>query len=373
MTQTVTRPVPQKSTGIPAGKVAVKLPNLFQGFLKQTPPLNPYYEEVRSESERWLTRFCSLSPQMQMKLQKLDFSYFCAIMAPNAPRKEYRTICDWGNWVFPYDDMFDGGDLGGELKDDPIKSRIVVDSLLEPFLTGEVSKGRMRIVEAHDDVARRIFSTCTRGVRRRFLYRMHLYSKGVLTHLDDHFDGRRPTPEEMIETRRDSAGSGPLYHLVEYGHRLHVPNKVFKDPVIRELENLGMEMVCITNDLVSYQKEEGDGYTGNIVAACRMDGMSAQEAFDYVGRLLEERYRRWEAAEARVPHWEYPTNMHVAKYIEGIKAVVRANLYWSFRTKRYLGRDPEEVRRTGIIYVLKNPPYMVDDRTEKEETVLVRG
>jgi hypothetical protein len=74
---------------------------------------------------------------------------------------------------------------------------------------------------------------------------MHLYSKGVLTHLDDHFDGRRPTPEEMIETRRDSAGSGPLYHLVEYGHRLHVPNKVFKDPVIRELENLGMEMVCM--------------------------------------------------------------------------------------------------------------------------------
>jgi hypothetical protein len=44
-------------------------------------------------------RFCSLSPQMQKKLQKLDFSYFCAIMAPNAPRKEYRTICDWGNWV----------------------------------------------------------------------------------------------------------------------------------------------------------------------------------------------------------------------------------------------------------------------------------
>jgi hypothetical protein len=54
--------------------------------------------------------------------------------------------------------VFDGGDLGGELKDDPVKSRIVVESLLEPFLKGEVSEGRMRIVEAHDDVARRIFS-----------------------------------------------------------------------------------------------------------------------------------------------------------------------------------------------------------------------
>lgn len=61
--------------------------------------------------------------------------------------------------------MFDGGDLGGELKDDPVKSRIVVDSLLEPFLTGEVSKGRMRIVEAHDDVARRIFSVRKANLR----------------------------------------------------------------------------------------------------------------------------------------------------------------------------------------------------------------
>lgn len=87
--------------------------------------------------------------------------------------------------------------------------------------------------------------TCLPGVKRRFLHRMDLYSKGVLTHLDDHFDGRRPTPEEMIETRRDSAGSGPLYHLVEYGHRLNVPEKVFKDPIMRELENLGMEMVCM--------------------------------------------------------------------------------------------------------------------------------
>ena len=71
-----------------------------------------------------------------------------------------------------------------------------------------------------------------------------------------------------------------------------------------------------------------------------MDGMSAQEAFDYVGRLLEERYRRWEAAEARVPRWEHPTDMHVAKYIEGIKAVVRANLYWRYDALPLLQHPP---------------------------------
>lgn len=55
--------------------------------------------------------------------------------------------------------MFDGGELGGELTDDPVKSRRVVESLLEPFLKPEApTQGRMRIVEAHDDVANRVFS-----------------------------------------------------------------------------------------------------------------------------------------------------------------------------------------------------------------------
>lgn len=55
-TCTVTPSMPEIGPEIPIDKVAVKLPNLFQSFLKQAPPLNPHYDDVRLESERWLTR-----------------------------------------------------------------------------------------------------------------------------------------------------------------------------------------------------------------------------------------------------------------------------------------------------------------------------
>lgn len=45
------------------------------------------------------TRFCSFGPKMRKRINKCDFSYFCAIAAPFAPRSKFRTICDWGNWV----------------------------------------------------------------------------------------------------------------------------------------------------------------------------------------------------------------------------------------------------------------------------------
>lgn len=97
--------------------------------------------------------------------------------------------------------------------------------------------------------------------------------------------------------------------------------------------------------MVSYPKEEvrldsalllyftdhifqRDGYTSNVISACRMSGMGAQEAFDYVGGLLAQRYERWESVEPQIPTWGEAVDFHVQRYIEGIKCTVRANLYW---------------------------------------------
>ncbi|QKX53798.1 uncharacterized protein TRUGW13939_00878 [Talaromyces rugulosus] len=336
-------------------EVTVKLPDLFHSFLKDPPVLNPHYEEIGKESEKWLSRFCSLAPAMQKKIKKCDFSYFVAIAAPYAPATKFRIMCDWGNWVFPFDDMFDDGNLRNE----PEKSKHIMASFLQPF-NGDQPRDdeRMRIVEAHDDLAKRMFFACLPGVKRRYIHTMQLYVLGVLAHVCDHGAIENTSFEKMMELRRDSIGAAPLYHLIEYAHDLEIPDEVFEYPVIEELGNLGADIVFITNDIVSYRKEETEGIPDNIVATCRLDGMSAQQAFDTVGTLLEEQFKRWDIAEASVPIWGEPVNSHVKKYIDGIKAVVRANLYWSFRTDRYMGQDPEEVRRTGLITVLEHPPYL---------------
>lgn len=68
---------------------------------------------------------------------------------------------------------------------------------------------------------------------------MNRYNQGVI----GHGDSQNPTLEEMIKLRRDSNGAEPIYHLVEYAHNLQVPDEVMRNPVIKELETLGMDMV----------------------------------------------------------------------------------------------------------------------------------
>ena len=61
-----------------------------------------------------------------------------------------------------------------------------------------------------------------------------------------------------------------------------------------------------------------------------MGGMSAQEAFDAVNSLLEERYDNWNSTIQEMPSWSPKVDAEVEKYVEGIRNVVRANLYWRY-------------------------------------------
>ncbi|KAH7018022.1 terpene synthase metal binding domain-containing protein [Microdochium trichocladiopsis] len=354
----------------------VRLPDLFRSFLKDQPRINKHYEEVRHESEEWLNSLGSFSPKMRARISRCDFSYFCAIAAPTAPRDRFRTLCDWGNWVFPFDDIFDNG----ELRDQPKQAALVLDSLMALML-GHVDDNAeptglraMPIIMAHDSVFRRM-AVSGEGVRTRFARAMQKYSTGVLVQVSDQFSHYTPDLAEIVLTRRESAGVSPLYHLVEYAHGLSVPGEVFASPIIKEMEVLGMDMVSISNDMLSYLKEEREQVPHNMVAVCRMRGLSAQQSFDTVSELLVACYTRWDELESllnqdssREPPSESvtaylcladsATRQQALQYVEGIKNVVKANMYWSFKSQRYFGQNGESVRLSRGIDVLVHPAYL---------------
>ncbi|KAH8762474.1 isoprenoid synthase domain-containing protein [Diaporthe sp. PMI_573] len=335
-------------------RIDVIIPDMFQTFLRIPPTVNPHYEAVKLESEKWLSGFCSYGKMTEYAVHRCDFSYFVSISAPFASPAELRTLCDWGNWVFPYDDMFDNG----HLKDRPDQARQVMYSLMAAMDEKGHVQPKLKIVEAHDTVVKRIGEKAPLGVQTRFAEAMRSYSAGTLRHVEDASSKHMPSLEDIILVRRESAGVKPLYHLVEYAHNLDIPDEVFNDPHIQELEILGMDMVSISNDILSYLKEETEGVPHNMVSLCRMNGMMAQEAFDTVGELLQERYQNWDVVEGQVRSWGEEVDTHVRKYIEAIKCVVKANLYWSFESERYLGRDAAEIRRTRKIRVLASPAFL---------------
>ncbi|KAI0458942.1 isoprenoid synthase domain-containing protein [Xylaria acuta] len=333
--------------GIPGSeRVVVRIPDMFVSFLAEPPRFNPNYSQVKAKSEAWISDFCAFDTRMSSIINKCDFSYFIAIAAPEASLPEYRTLCDWGNWVFPFDDMFDNG----ELRDKPTTAAMVLQSLMNPMSkfqtwpeTYAPGGERLPIVKVHDTVWERI-------ERRRFAKAMADYCAGALIQVEDFSAHKILTPEEMLERRQLSAGVSPLFSLVEYAHTLHIPDYVFEHPAIQEIERLGIDFVLM------WLQEESVPH--NMVAVARMSGLGASEAFDYIGKMLDSRHERWENATRAVPNWGESINQHVDKYIRSVADVVRANLYWSFKSERYLGKDGATVRQTRCVQVLRSPAFL---------------
>ncbi|KAH8594605.1 isoprenoid synthase domain-containing protein [Bisporella sp. PMI_857] len=373
---------------VSTNRVTVTIPNLFVSFLANQPKLNPNYEVVRGESVSWIQRMCDLDEQMTRKISKTDFSFFMAIVAPSADVTSLRTLCDWGNWVFPYDDMFDNENL----KNEPKKAMDTMRSLLSIMHANENEAtidqaGRMSIIKVHDTIWARLkrkspfgrrrptepeldsFAYIFLGVQRRFAETMTSYALGALQHVNDGFDGRVVSPEEMLSTRRQSAGVTPLFALIEYANKLTIPDYIFEHESIKQIEAISTDIVVLQNDVLSYYKEESEGVPYNVLVACRLAGQSAQEAFDTVGALLEKRYQDLDHALAGLPRWGEPIDTDIQRYIQGIQNIAVANVHWSFRSARYFGKMSEAVRQTRKLSVLAAPElsrhYLSTDNRDK--------
>lgn len=76
-----------------------------------------------------VTSACEFSPPQKKAVQECDFAYFAAIMVPFADERKFRAICDWGNWMLPYDDLFDNGTM----RSDYNQAASAMDILMKSF------------------------------------------------------------------------------------------------------------------------------------------------------------------------------------------------------------------------------------------------
>jgi hypothetical protein len=293
-------------------KLIVQLPNLVASFLAETFDVNENYAAVSQVSREWLGEKCGLGARDKRILQKGDFVYSCALNTPDCGPDKFRDFCDWVNWVFPFDDIFDNG----ELKDDPKGAKAVLDNLLDSM--HGTAEPKTKFVAAHQDVWTRFkeVGTCSariverllmlsqkapRGNCRRFIQALTVCATDVLRQVQDCSIEQVQKPEDLIKLRRNSIGVKPLYAFVEYGHNIELPDYVIQHPLIQEIELLGIDWVLIQNDLISYPKDEEEGVNHNLISSRRLNGMRAQEAYDHLGSMLEGIYQRFDESWTSFP------------------------------------------------------------------------
>lgn len=174
---------------------------------------------------------------------------------------------------------------------------------------------------------------------------MRQYSSGTLAQVQRYQRDDILDFDQVLMQRRQSVCVSPLFALVELGHSLNVEDMTFDDALIQRLQTLGIEVTLLHNDLLSYIKEEMEGVPHNTVVACRARGMTLQEALQYVGTEANRRVKELEAV-ADTVHGDLRHTTDALKYVQGIKDVVKANLYWSLESDRFFSKDQKHTMVT---------------------------
>ncbi|KLO13038.1 terpenoid synthase [Schizopora paradoxa] len=314
--------------------------------------IHPEYKRARSESTAWVRSFGALTGRKGSLFHLNNLELLVSLAHPTSGYEELRICCDWNAVFFVYDELSDI--LQGE------DARKLGDSFLKA-LGGEYTDGSA-VSDMTRDLRGRMSGKATLNCQMRFSERCSNYINAVSKEAELREDADVLDTESYIKLRRQNSGVEPSYALIEYVHGLDLPDEVFKNPVFTRLYWLGVDLVCLANDLYSFSVERAKGLDGNnfLSVVMRERGLNMQEAADLTGEEIMRRVNDFVGGQKDLPSFGEAVDKEVQEYMLSIGQWHIANVVWSLETPRYFGAEREEVKRTLIVNV-KDQGEGIDD------------
>ncbi|KAF5563413.1 salicylate 1-monooxygenase [Fusarium phyllophilum] len=281
----------------------VRIPDMFGSIMSATPMVNPHHFKVKAAADAFIADYLKMDKHEAAKNRKADFCFCASAMAPHADAEALRTMVDWLNWIFYFDDDFDEG----QLDRDPVAAEKEIRHTLAVLEDGSEIPDREQyplrylIRTIWDRVKERAYP----DVQKQFKITHKRYLDGLLHQVEATRDGNgQPrTEEDYIRMRRRTVGGYPCISLIAYAHNVNLSHEAFEHPSVQECIAVGCDLAWIHNDIVSYKKDVKSGIEHNFVTVLKKNGFTTQQAMDRAGELQDECYRRWYLALASMPIW----------------------------------------------------------------------
>ncbi|KAG2040647.1 terpenoid synthase [Suillus americanus] len=307
---------------------------------------NQHYSKVSAESSAWLESFKAFSPKAQQAFDRCDFNLLACLAYPIASEEHARSVCDVMNLFFFVDEYSDVSEEG-EVRQ---QKDVIMDALRHPY------KPRPKGEWVGGEVARQFWerTVCNASSQsqKRFIARFDEYLDDVVQQAIDRSGHHIRDIQSYFDVRRKTIGAWPSFALLELG--LDIPDEVISHPTFEDMAVASTDMIALTNDIVSYNREQARGDDGHNIVTIVMHELDT----DVNGAMLwvmdhhTKIEKKYFEAEAAIPKWGEPIDSQVREYCNGLGNWVRANYDWHFESERYFGTNGVEVQRRRWISLM---------------------
>jgi germacradienol/geosmin synthase len=285
----------------------------------------------------------------------MDLARCAAMIHPDATPEQLELSADWMTWGTYADDYFPvsygtSRDLAGA------KARVSRLAAFMPLDVGATPEPSDPLERGLADLWRRTAEPMVGPARAVFRKAVEDTLTSWLWELENQAHNRIPDPIDYVEMSRRTSGSNLTMSLARLARYDLVPEEVYQNRVVRELETAAQDYGSFANDLFSYQKEiEFEGEFHNMVLVVEnFLGVDRLKARDVVARLMTERMRQFE----RVTTQDLPAMFDdldlddqvraiITSYAECLKDWLSGILEWHRGSARYTEAELLRLRDTA--------------------------
>ncbi|KIK52964.1 hypothetical protein GYMLUDRAFT_179557 [Collybiopsis luxurians FD-317 M1] len=309
---------------------------------------NQYEKAVSAETRQWVHRYSEgvIPPSEFQNFDAQKYVWLASTCYPDAGYPQFRVCADFLTYLFHVDDLTDKMDNNGTRG----TAEQIMDAFRDPSNT--LQNDQFLIGRMSADMLKRMQQTALPRVQQRFIDGVNLFFQAVNKQAQYRQAESIPDLDSYISERRDTGALKPCWALIEYANNLHIPDHILNSPIVREMEDIANDVICYTNDLVSYPVEHSKGHTHNIIPVImhQNPNMTLVEAVDHVSKVMFEKMDKFNQLKATL--LETPLSLNLAVYIEGMENWMIGHAHFAFESERYLGKQGRSIRQTRIISLL---------------------
>lgn len=255
---------------------------------------------------------------------------------PGAPIEAMIACSDWCAWLFFLDDSYDEN-VRASLNH-PAAAELMA-SCVRVLRGADPPLGAPPLVRFTREIRRRLLAVPPAGERwlRRFVVSVEGYLyRGVLPANANWAGGMVPGVDAYLVQREHDSAVHTCIDLIELADGLSIPDEVHAAEPLPTIRRLCVRALAFANDLMSYEKEVlRAGNPNNLVHVLMVHrSLSFEQAVHRVVALINGYTRQLVALEARLARGA-PAEAAVARYVAGMRQLLRGNYDWSLATARY--------------------------------------
>lgn len=295
--------------------------------------INEHAEAVNNHTLNWVKKFGLVPDEDNYeRLRKSKFGRLAARAYPNAQFEELKIVSDWNTWLFIRDDQCDESGLGK----DPIRLSGVHAEFLE-VLQGRVpEKYDPALAHALYDIRRRLLCKASSAWMSRFVYSVIEYFESSVWEAINRADERIPDTETYILMRPYTGGLYTDIELIDITENIYLPLHVRKNEVLQRLTLITNNVVCWSNDIISYAKESRHQDVHNLVATLLPSQASLQKAIDMATEMTNAEIKAFIELQHQIPRFSPDIDADIQRYVAILRSWMRGNLDWAYESGRYV-------------------------------------